>query len=216
MKKGAIFDMDGLLFDTEKYYQESWVTLAGEFGVEHKPEFLKAVSGTSKESMFEVIRSFYPTIDVQEFVRRCLEMVEKRTQVSIDEKPGLHEILTFFRENGVRMAIGSSSTRAVIENNLRTAGITDYFDCIVSGQEIKRGKPDPEIFLLAAKGLGLSAEDCYVFEDAVNGIRAGAAAGCAAVMIPDLAEPTQEIYRISAGVYESLNQALLALRRGEI
>ncbi len=216
MKKGAIFDMDGLLFDTEKYYQESWQALAGEFGVVHNPDFLKAVSGTSKESMYEVIRTFYPTVDVQEFVRRCLEMVEKRAQVSIDEKPGLHEILEFFREHGVRMAIGSSSTRAVIENNLRMAGITDFFDAIVSGQEITRGKPDPEIFLLAAQGLGLPAQDCYVFEDAINGIRAGAAAGCAAVMIPDLAEPTEEIYRISAGVYGSLLQAVEAIRRGEI
>lgn len=216
MKKGAIFDMDGLLFDTEKYYQESWKTLAGEFGVVHNPDFLKAVSGTSRESMFEVIRTYYPSVDVQEFVRRCMQMVEERTRVSIDEKPGLHEILTFFRENGVRMAIASSSARGVIENNLRMAGITDYFAAVVSGQEIQRGKPDPQIFLLAAKELGLAPEDCYVFEDAINGIRAGAAAGCAAVMIPDMAEPTEEIYRISAGVYRSLNEAVEAVRKGEI
>lgn len=216
MKKGAIFDMDGLLFDTEKYYRDGWEQVAGEFGVTHNPEFPKAVCGTSKESMFEVIRAYYPSVDAEEFVRRCLEVVEARMRVSIDEKPGLHEILSFFRENGVRMAIGSSSARHAIENNLRMTGITEYFGVIVSGQEIQRGKPDPEIFLRAAKGLGLAPEDCYVFEDAINGIRAGAAAGCAAVMIPDMTEPTEEVYRIGAGVYGSLNEAADAIRRGEI
>ena len=216
MKQGAIFDMDGLLFDTEKYYQECWEAQAGEFGVVHNPDFVKAVCGTSKETMFEVIRRYYPSVDVQEFVRRCMEAGERRMQVSIDEKPGVHEILDFFRERGVRMAIASSSPRRLIENNLKTAGITQYFDAVVSGQEVKRGKPDPEIFLRAAEELGLSPQDCYVFEDALNGIRAGAAAGCAAVMIPDLAQPTEEIYRIGAGVYKSLGEAVEGIRRGEI
>ena len=78
---------------------------------------------------------------------------------------------------------------------------------MVSGTEIERGKPAPDIFLLAAKEIGIAPEECYVFEDSINGIRAGVAAGCRSYMIPDLTEPTDEMREICSGIYEDLDAA---------
>ena len=124
--------------------------------------------------------------------------------------------MSFFRERGVKLAVASSSARAMVEDNLRRAEILDCFDAVVSGQEVTRGKPAPDIFLLAAERIGCAPEDCYVFEDGVNGARAGVAAGCAAVMIPDLMEPTEDLRAGCAGIYPSLLAARDAIARGEL
>lgn len=94
----------------------------------------------------------------------------------------------------------------MIENNLRVAGIEDYFTAVVSGSQVEHGKPAPDIFLYAAERLCLAPEDCYVFEDSFNGIRAGVAAGCFTIMIPDLFEPTDEIRQLVAGVYKNFEE----------
>ena len=132
------------------------------------------------------------------------------------EKPGIHEMLSFMKENGVRIAVASSSPMETIQSNLERTGILSFFDVITSGQEVEKGKPEPDIFLLAAQRLELEPEDCYVFEDGSNGIHAGAAAGCATVMIPDLTEPNEELKNLTAGIYDSLMEAKEAIIRGEI
>ena len=91
------------------------------------------------------------------------------------------------------MAVASSSLPGQIEANLRGAGIRDYFDAVVSGTEVERGKPAPDIFLRAAERIGCRAEDCFVFEDSENGVRAGHAAGCITVMVPDMIDPSETI-----------------------
>ena len=109
----------------------------------------------------------------------------------------------------------SSSDRKDIEENLKTAGIRDYFRAVVGGDQVEKGKPDPEIFLRAAKALELSPEDCYIFEDSFNGIRAAHAAGGMAVMIPDQVQPDEEIKGLCK-VYESFHRVLEDIRAGNI
>ena len=89
------------------------------------------------------------------------------------------------------IAVASSSGRDRILSNLRATGLERFFDAVVSGQQVERGKPEPDIFLLAAKEIGCPPEDCYVFEDSLNGVRAGMAAGCTTVMVPDLVPPPE-------------------------
>ncbi len=216
MKTGAIFDMDGLLFDTERLFQESWEVMAGRFGQVHNPAFPPAVAGTSGDSMREVIRRYYPAVDPQAFMDGCIGRTAEIIRRELPEKPGMREILALFREHGVKMAVASSSRRDMVEDNLRRAGILDCFGTVVSGQEVLHGKPAPDIFLLAARRLGLPPEDCYVFEDGVNGARAGIAAGCAAVMIPDLTPPTEDLRSGCAGIYPSLLAARDAVAAGEL
>ena len=212
MKQGAIFDMDGLLFDTERLYQDSWVQTAADFGQTPDPNFPKAICGTSGEHSLEVIRAHYPAVDAEAFLAHGVAWVQQQVAQGAPEKPGVHEILTYLRGCGVKLAVASSSGRAMIEGNLRHAGILELFDAVVSGDEITRGKPEPDIFLLAADKIGCAPQDCYVFEDGFNGVRAGAAAGCATIMIPDLMQPDETLRALCAGVYPSLLAALEGIR----
>ena len=194
MKRGAIFDMDGLLLDTERLYQESWVEMARTFGQTADPAFPAAVSGTSGEGMREVIRRYYPAVDPYAFQAGCIARVDG----ILDEqgppvKPGAGELLEYLGARGVKLAVASSSGRERILSNLRAARLDRFFDAVVSGQQVERGKPEPDIFLFAAREIGCPPEDCYVFEDSVNGIRAGMAAGCVTVMVPDLAAPPKDL-----------------------
>ena len=212
MLKGAIFDMDGLMFDTERIYRDTWVRLAGMYGVLHNPEFPKAVCGTSGDHMVEVIHTYYPTVDAAAFRDDCLRIVDETIQKEVPIKKGLFEILDGMKEHGVKMAVASSSQPGLIRRNLRNAGVEEYFDAVVSGVEVENGKPAPDIFLYAAEKIGIDPADCYVFEDGLNGIKAGAAAGCRVIMIPDLTEPTDEIRALCSGIYEDLGAAMRALR----
>lgn len=214
MKKGAIFDMDGLLFDTERLYQESWKVLAETFGLTHNPAFPSAVAGTSGTQMRRMIRTYYPEVDAEAFIQSCVDRVNKILEAGVPEKPGVREILSYFRDNGVQMAVASSSRMDNIRHHLCTAGIAEYFDVIVSGQEVSRSKPEPDIFLLAARRMKLAPKDCYVFEDSINGICAGIAAGCAAVMIPDMTPPPPDLP--AWGVCASLSEARAMIEAGRL
>lgn len=214
MKQGAIFDMDGLLFDTERLYRDSWIFLAESFGQVPNPAFPKAVSGSSGAHMREIIHEYYPEVDAFAFQAQCYQRVAEQLEVAVPEKPGLHEILEGLHARGVKIAVASSSSVEGIEHNLRMAGIRDYFDAVVSASQVKNGKPAPDIFLYAAQQLGLKPEDCYVFEDSMNGIRAGAAAGCTTVMVPDLTAPTEDIRSICDAICSSLKEALDGITAG--
>ena len=211
MKKGAIFDMDGLLFDTERLFQDGWVEMAKQFGQTPHPDFSMAVAGTSGAGMREVILRYYPEVDAGAFQAGCIAYAEEILSKGIPERPGMREILAFFRSHGVKIAVASGSGREMVLSNLRRAGVEAYFDAVVSSDEVERGKPAPDIFQLAAQRLGCAPEECYVFEDGVNGVRAGIAAGCATVMIPDLYQPTEELRRGCAGIYPSLCDAQKAI-----
>lgn len=216
MKNGAIFDMDGLLFDTERLYQENWIIVAKEFGQQPHPDFPIAICGSSGIHAQEVVHKYYPSVDAPAFIQSCVDKVNAILQTFVPEKPGVHEILSYLHENDVRMAVASSSIKTMVEHNLELAGIAQYFDVVVSGQEVVYGKPEPDIFLLAAERLGLSPMDCYVFEDGINGAKAGLAAGCTTIMIPDLTPPTEELKHACAGIYSSLLEARDAMLQHEI
>lgn len=207
MIKGAIFDMDGTLFDTERLYAKNWTLTAEEFGQIPNPDFPYAVAGTSSAGQQEIVRQYYPSTDASSFVNACAARMDRALEYGVPEKPGVHEILTFFREHGIKLAIASSNSHRKIEVNLQHAGVSDLFDVIVSGEEVKQGKPAPDIFVLAAEKLGLRPEECYVFEDSINGAQAGVTAGCATVMIPDLFPPTEDLRQNCTGIYSTLLDA---------
>lgn len=203
---GAIFDMDGLLLDTERLYQESWIEIAKKFGQTPDPAFPPAVSGSSGEGMRQIIRRYYPEVDPYAFQAGCIARVDS----ILDEqgppvKPGAREFLEYFRSRGIQTAVASSSSRERILSNLRMTELDSFFDAVVCGQQVERGKPEPDIFLLAAKEIGCGPEACYVFEDSINGVRAGMAAGCTTVMVPDLVPPPEglAVSRVCASLLEA-------------
>ncbi len=216
MKRGAIFDMDGTLFDTEKLYQRAWLDVAAQFGVEKNFELPKAISGTNLgEESERIVRRFYPNIDAKAYIARTLEVVDMWRTQRLELMAGVEEILAFFKSAGVAMAVASSAPVAVIEENLSRANLRGCFDVLIGGDLVTRSKPAPDIFLLAAERLNLPASDCYIFEDSFNGIRAAAASGGVAIMIPDIVQPTDDIKKICA-VFTSLTEAQRAIEHGQI
>ena len=216
MKQGAIFDMDGLLFDTERMYRDSWKQSAQQFGLVHNPDFPRTVCGSSGAHMREIILQYYPQVDAKAFADDCILRVERELETHVPEKTGVRDILQYFKQHGVRVAVASSSKRATVLHNLKQTDILSYFDAVVSGDQVTHGKPAPDIFLLAAQQIGCEPENCYVFEDGTNGIRAGAAAGCTTIMIPDLTPPNAQLEQLCAGIYPSLSDALNAIAGNEI
>lgn len=205
--KGAIFDMDGLLFDTERIYQETWQEIAIENNVGLDGSFLRAISGTNGERMRHTVEKYYHVADGTAIMQDCMERVRMKLSVNVPMKKGVHGILRMFHEKNICMAVASSSSVQQIQSNLQTAGIRAYFSTVVSGAEIRQGKPAPDIFLLAARRLGCSPNECFVFEDSENGIRAGHAAGCCTVMVPDLMEASPDIMPYCTKVCDDLQQA---------
>jgi len=217
MKHGAIFDMDGLLFDTERLYQKAWVDTAADFDREPSRALAQAVCGTSGEYLKEIVWSYYPGVDAEAYIQAVLDRVARQEAVNgVELMPGAREILTYLEARGVRLAVASGSPREIIEQNLSRNNLKSFFSAAVSGFDVPNGKPAPDIFLIAAGKLGVSPEDCYVFEDGINGALAGIAAGCTTVMIPDLMKPTPELIQNCAGIYKSLTDALDAIKAGAL
>lgn len=206
--KCAIFDMDGVLVDTERLYQETWKELAKERNISLPPKFLEEISGTNGDYMKKVIEKNYKVSNGQEIIEACMEKMDEKLEIHVPMKDGVLEILEYYRQAGISMAVASSSSAKRIEKNLCKCGIKDYFSVLVSGREVERGKPCPDIFLLAAKRAGCSASECVVYEDSKNGVKAGYSAGCCTIMIPDLIKPDAEMKRLCSGIYRSFYEVL--------
>lgn len=204
--KGVIFDMDGLLFDTEQVYQKNWTRLAEEMHINLPDAFRTSICGTSGELMDHLIEKYYHVENGRPYAEKVMTWAAEDLKSYVPEKKGLHEILAFFKERHFKMAIASSSRKAQIENNLHLSHIENEFDALVSGRDdgIRNGKPAPDIFLKAAEKIGLKASECYVFEDAYNGIRAAAAAGARPIMIPDMIPADDEMRHLAWRIYPDL------------
>lgn len=205
--QGVIFDMDGTLFDTESVFQEEWNRIAKERGLSLPESFKYEICGTSGDPMNRIIEKYYHVANGTEIQHLCKERVSRRLLAKVPEKPGCREILSFFRKKGYAISIGSSSPMGQILANLAVTGLSSCFDALASGEEVDHGKPAPDIFLLAARKMGIPPSRCYVFEDSPNGIRAACAAGMKAIMVPDLMPVTGEMREKCFAIFESLLEA---------
>lgn len=215
MKSGAIFDMDGLLFDTEVLYNNGWKKVAEAHGLSLDPRMLDETRGAGGAVMYGIVNRYWPGADAPRMLEEVFEYAQSVLAKNVPVKKGVRELLKYLKESGVKTAVASSSSLDLIINNLKVARIDSYFDVVVSGRQVTCGKPAPDIFLLAASKLGLKAEDCYVLEDAPNGVYAGVRAGCSTIMVPDLIGPTEDMYAVCTGIYPSLEDVLEAMRRGD-
>lgn len=196
MIKAVIFDMDGLMFDTERLWDTLWEPTCRALGLE-MPQDLEAFftggRGLAGVKLNEHIQKFFPQADPQVIVEKIWELAEQRFAQGIPCKPGLAELLETLEEKKLPRIVASSSPRALILKNLETTGMARYFDQVVCGADVRHSKPAPDIFLEAARRLGVDIRDCLVLEDSFNGVRAGHAAGAVTVMVPDIAQPDEEI-----------------------
>ena len=206
MLKAVIFDVDGTLLDTERIYMQAWKEAAAEQGYVMPDELLNKTRGVDAKVAARIFEeeigngfSYQKTRPIR--VRIAEEIIERESPIL---KPGVLELLSFLREKGIRLSVASSTKTKTTKEHLQINGIADWFEVIVGGDMITKGKPNPDIFLKAAELLGEAPENCIVVEDSPAGIRAGSAAGMKTVLVPDQAAITQEIIDLSDVQMKSL------------
>jgi beta-phosphoglucomutase len=189
MKKGFIFDLDGVIVDTAKYHYLAWRKLANQLGFEFTKEQNELFKGVSRKRCLEILLEI-GTIDAskQQFDSWMLEknidyLLYIENMDASEILPDIPRVLEFLNKNKIPIALGSASKNA--RPILEKVNLLHYFDVIVDGNNVTKAKPDPEVFLLAAEQLGVHRNDCIVFEDAVAGVEAANAAKMISIGIGD-------------------------------
>ena len=207
MVSGIIFDMDGVLIDSERQSNEGWLWAAGQLGVDMPMWLIDSFKGAPAELCCKFFDDYYKgVIDYWEAKELRTQHVYKiRETEGIPVKKGVKDIFEYIRNNGLKCAVATSTRRESAEKTLHEIGVWDYLDAVVYGDEVERGKPEPDIFLCAAKAIGVNPSEAVVVEDSINGIKAGYAAGMRVVHIPDTIAIDDDIRKLTYMVCADLN-----------
>ena len=202
----VIFDLDGVILDTEGISYDAWKRAVADFGGVLDDDVYRSIVGLKTTDIEEVFHlSFGQAFPLAEVSKRRSEYIQEYiAENGVEIKPGFNELNSFLESRGLHKAVATSSTRFLAARKLKRAGLIDKFDAIVCGDEVANGKPAPDIFLEAAKHLGVKPEECLVLEDSENGVRAAHAAGMNVILIPDLIEPSEEIAELAEEIFTSL------------
>ncbi|MBO4669008.1 MAG: HAD family phosphatase [Lachnospiraceae bacterium] len=208
--KAVIFDMDGVIFDSERATYLCWKKVAEEHGLERMDEVYRKCIGVTVEVTRQICLDAYgEDFPYEQFAKEASVLYHERYDGGrLPVKEGTREILSYLKENGIPTAIASSTRQERVVSQLDEAGLLGFFNAVVGGESVSKSKPAPDIFLFAAKKLGIAPADCVVIEDSFNGIRAAHAAGMIPVMVPDMLEPDDEIRGKCKFVCISLREVL--------
>lgn len=207
MVSGIIFDMDGILIDSERQSNEGWLWAAGQLGVDMPMWLIDSFKGAPAELCCKFFDDYYKgVIDYWEAKElRTRHVYKIRETEGIPVKKGVKDIFEYIRNNGLKCAVATSTRRESAEKTLHEIGVWDYLDAVVYGDEVERGKPEPDIFLRAAKAIGVNPSEAVVVEDSINGIKAGYAADMRVVHIPDTIAIDDDIRKLTYMVCADLN-----------
>ncbi|RKI30714.1 HAD family phosphatase [bacterium 1xD8-6] len=194
-KKAFLFDMDGLIFDSERVFMEQLAVVMGERGYTLTKEIYCETLGVGGQRLVSIMQSHYgeeyPFREISHEAARRVNIVADT--VGFGMKQEIPEVLEFLRGKNIPCAVASSTRSDMVRQYLVKAGLFPYFAHIIGGEMVNRSKPDPDIFLLACGKLGEETQDCVVLEDSENGVRAALRAGCEVICVPDLKEPSVEV-----------------------
>lgn len=208
MPLAVIFDMDGLMFDTERVARCAWRQAMEDQGFEIEDSvYLLLVGRTAqdgKKILSQVYGEDFPYRQVNQL--RQGYYAEELAANGVPVKPGLFELLQYLKEKNIKKAVASSTARKQVLSKLVSAGVSDQFEVVVGGDDAPVGKPAPDLFLEAARQLGVSPHDCLVLEDSEPGIRAAYAAGMLPVMIPDLKQPSPDVAMLAYRILPALSE----------
>lgn len=187
MIKACLFDMDGLMFDTETAYSVVQEKMSAKRGKVFTVDVKTPLMGKRAHEVMLLLKAFWETNEgVEELLREQDEMLVELYNTSVEKLEGLDTLLAFLNKHGIRKCIGTSSRKFLVDVLLEKHGLQKEFEFVVSGDMVSRGKPDPEIYTLCLEKLGLDPSECLVLEDSRNGVKAGKAAGCMTCAIPSL------------------------------
>lgn len=210
MSFGAVFDMDGLMFDTERIVYEIWLKMLTADGLDYDLEIFKRTVGLRRDESERLYKSVYgEDFDYDSYKQKC-RMLHKQRIINegVPIKKGLGELLEFLKSNNFKISLATSTSKETALWMIERSGLFDYFDAFVCGNEVKNGKPAPDVFLEAAKRIGVNPQNCFAFEDSFNGIRSAHCAGMITVMVPDMISPDDEIKGLSDFICSSLDECI--------
>ncbi len=210
----VIFDMDGVIFDTERIWIECWSPVGQAHHIRGIEEVLreKCVGITAAAMKAALQETYGADFPYDEYVKEATAVLRARYGRRLPMKPGVRELLDFLGAAGAPVALASSTGTKTIREELSEADLLPCFQVITGGEEVGPSKPAPDIFLLTADKLGVPPAECFVIEDSYNGIRAARAAGMRPIMVPDLLPPDAEMEALAEAILPSLTAARDYLR----
>lgn len=208
MIRGVVFDMDGVMIDSERQSNEGWLWAAKQLGVEMPMWLIDSFKGAPNNLSCQFFDDYYHgKIDYWEARElRTKRVYQIRETEGIPVKKGLFTLLDFIRDNGLKCAVATSTRRESAEKTLHTIGAWEYLDNVVYGDSVEHGKPEPDIFLRAAEKIGVNPLECIVIEDSINGIKAGYAAQMKVVHVPDTIAIDEDIRALTYCVCADLGE----------
>lgn len=212
MKKTVIFDMDGVIFDTENLILQNWRELATAYGMDVKEveTVFYSCIGTNMAATKEIVLAhFGRQFPYEEFRAASSEMFRQKVNASgMPVKEGAQELLAYLKEKKYLIGLASSTRTSVVREELADAGLLNYFDVVVGGDMVTHSKPEPDVFLRCCELLGVPPSQVTIIEDSYNGVRAGKRAGAEVIMVPDLVRPDEEMRHLADHIMPSLTGAL--------
>ncbi len=204
--EAVIFDMDGVIFDSEVCVIEAWKAVAEKHGIKDIEEACMACLGLNKAATERVMHDRYgEEFPYRKYNKEMAQVYHERYDGGrLPMKPGVLGLLSFLKQQGIKTALASSTRTEVVRSELTDAGIIGYFDEIVCGDTVERSKPFPDIFLKACERLSVNPEKSVGIEDSFNGIRSADAAGLFVIMVPDLMQPDEEIKSKADRIFKNL------------
>ncbi|MGN0436260.1 MAG: HAD family hydrolase [Wujia sp.] len=206
MYEAVIFDMDGVIFDSEIKVLECWNVIADKYHVAGIEDVCRACLGLNREATKKVFLDWYgQDFPYDAYKSEMSNLFHTRyAEGRLPLKPGVHELLQALKEHKKKVALASSTRSEIARRELRDAGLLEYFDVVICGDMVEKSKPEPDIFLKACEDLHVSPAHAYGIEDSHNGIRALAAAGVRAIMVPDMMEPSDEMHKLAEMILPDL------------
>ena len=204
--KAVVFDMDGIIFDSERLVIDCWKIVAEKYAIPHIEatcnECLGVNYAETKEKFLNRYGRDFPYDAYKSEMSKLYH--DNYDGGRLPMKIGVVELLEYIKECGLKVALASSTRSEVVTQQLKDAGILNYFQVIVGGDMVTRSKPKPDIFLKACEELGVAPQESFAIEDSYNGIRAAAAGHLRPLMVPDLMPPTSEMQNLSEGIFDTL------------
>ena len=207
-KEAVIFDMDGVIFDTEKVYLDIWQRVFEKYGYKMTKELYITVMGTGREN---VIKIFLDNFGDGLPIEKMYEEKDKQLFFIIENegiplKEGVKELFSMLKERNYKIALGTSAKRERVEKQIKDKWLKESFDAIVCCDDVEKGKPNPDIFLKAAKEINVKPEDCFVVEDSPAGIKAAFSGGMKGIHVEDLKVADEEILKYCKKSFKNLKE----------
>ena len=204
--KAVLFDLDGTLTDTEKYYQSAWPEALKHFGYEMSPEKPLELRSLGRPFVLEKFKEWYgEDVDywaIRDYRKALVEDILKEEGIPL--KPGVHETLSWLKEHNIFISLVTANDKERAHRYLKKIGLFDYFNAIICADMVEKGKPAPDIYAYACKELQVNPAETFAVEDSPNGCMSAYRAGCNVIMIPDLSEPDEELQKILYARLDSL------------